>query len=376
MMYKRHLLVFEHDIIKYPPILSLITYLFENEKEVIFIGYCSDDDYLSNFLKKGGIYYNVIENDVNDSSLKKIFNYFLFKKKVKNILDKIETNQTKLWLLGEKCSWLIHDLVFSFKTNIYLFEVPSFSVFLRYRLLSPSLDYKKLLANADTVICCEYNRAHITRSFFDLDKLPTVIPNKPKVVEADITLDNKLEEVIQKIKNKKVILYQGIFNYPERKLDCFCEAIDYLPEDFILCLMGTENDYKKRLKEKYISDKIVFIDYVPAPTHLVITKMSYIGVLVYNSNGPNINNILNTLYCAPNKIFEYSKYNIPMISNDVPALSQIYREYNSGIVYNNNSGKEIANIILEIHNNYEKYKEGSKSLYDSVDLDYIYSKIV
>lgn len=374
-MKSKHILIFEHDIIKYPPILSLITFLFYEQKSITLIGYCSDERFIADFQSKGGVFKQVIKNNVSDSSIVKIWKYFSFKRRVKAVLKKVDANDTRVWFFGEKCTWLLHDFISRFKSNIYLFEIPSFSVSNRYRLLSPSLNYKRALKSAEHVICCEYNRAHITKSFFELEKLPTVIPNKPNFENADTQLDSELEMYARKLQNKKVILYQGIFNYPERRLDGFCEAISLLPQDFVLCLMGSENDYKRKLRKQFNSDRIVFIDYVAAPQHLEITKLAYIGILVYNGEGENISSTLNTLYCAPNKVYEYSRFGVPMISNDVPALNFLFNHYESGVTVQNDSG-DIAKCILEISRHYKRYSQGSRKMYLSVDLDKLYLEIL
>lgn len=374
---KKHILIFEHDIIKYPPILSLVAFLFKENKSIILLGYCSDEKFIRDFKEKGGIYIEVIQNYVDDSSIIKLWKYFCFKHRVKANLKEVDPEQSRVWFFGEKCSWLLHEMVKKFSSNIYLFEIPSFTISLRYRFLSPSLNYKKTLKSAQHVICCEYNRSHITKSFFELDKLPITIPNKPNFKEEghNVQMDKGLEELKLKLRNKKVILYQGIFNYPERKLDSFCEAIDHLPEDFVICLMGANNQYKEKLIEKYKSERVIFLEYIAPPHHLEITKLAYIGILVYKSEDGNICNTLNTLYCAPNKLYEYSRYGIPMISNDVPALSYMFNHFKSGVTVSDNS-ENIAHGILEISSNYSKYHDGSTQMYLSVDLDKLYTTVV
>lgn len=372
---KTHILIFEHDLIKYPPILSLINFLFKKGEKIVFIGDCHDASFIDEFRKKGGEFYKVIHNQTNDSIINKTANYFRFKKRAYSIVKNFEGKDTKLWLLGEKSTWLMHDLTFRFSTNIYLFEIPSFKVSRRYLLLSPSLNYGATLRRASKVICCEYNRAHITRSYFHLRVLPTIIPNKPNMEAQDMELDEGMSDALQKMETKKIILYQGIFNFPERRLDEFCEAVLELSDEFVLCLMGSDNEYKKKLETRYKSEKIVFLPYVPAPYHLNITNKAHIGVLVYNSEGGNIENTLNTLYCAPNKIFEYSKFEIPMISNDVPALDLVFKEYKAGLVTLYNK-KHIKEQILKIDADYSAFSEGARRFHNSINLEELYQSVL
>ncbi|RRA90389.1 glycosyltransferase [Paenimyroides viscosum] len=371
----KHILIFEHDILKYPPILSVINYLFYQKKDILLIGYCSSEDYLNDFKAKGGIYINVIVNNIDDNPIIKTAKYFTFKKKVHNIVEENYGSQTKLWLFGEQCIWLLHRLVYKYESNLYLFEMPTFNVSFRYKLLSPTINYSKALNAAKKVVCCEYNRAHITKSFFQLEKLPIIIPNKP-LINDDVISNKYIKEFTNKVVGKKIILYQGIFNYPERKLDDFCESIKYLSNDFIICLMGSDNDYKRKLKSKYESERILFLPYIPAPHHLSITKLAHIGLLVYNAEGQNIENTLNTLYCAPNKIFEYSKYGIPMVSNDIPALKNIFTSSKCGIAINSMDGKSIAEAIMLIDANYDSFSKNSDEFFNSTDMNNLYYQLI
>lgn len=374
-MKTKHILVFEHDIQKYPPILSVINYLFSLNKEIVLIGYSSNISFIDDFKQRGGVFYNVITNRVTDNFYIKIINYFRFKNSVYKIISNFESNESKLWLFGEPCIWLLHDLVNKFESNLYLFEIPSFKVNLRYRMFSPIINYAKTLRSASKVVCCEYNRAHITKSFFQLDELPVVIPNKPYILDHEID-ESHTTNLIKKLNGRKIILYQGIFNYPERRMDEFCEAMSLLSSEYLLCLMGSENDYKKKLKRKYEGDNIIFLPYISAPNHLAITKLAHIGILVYNAEEGNIENTLNTLFCAPNKIFEYAKYGIPMISNDVPALNNIFSINKCGQTIPVLNKITIAAAILEIFSNYSIYSTGSTKFFEKSNLNELYSKLL
>lgn len=93
------------------------------------------------------------------------------------------------------------------------------------------------------VVCCEYNRAQITKGIYQLKDLPLVLPNKVIVDESELSkvpMDIKpmIDDITQKTKGKKVVLYQGIFLDEERRLEEFCEAISHLPDDYAFIAMG------------------------------------------------------------------------------------------------------------------------------------------
>lgn len=369
------ILIYNHDIQKYPPILSAIKILISLGQKVVVVGYCSDANTIKNFESKGVIYHETIINDTKENKINKFLKLFSYRKKVKKIIELEYKTNSSLWIYGNQNIWLLYKLVFKYKTILYLFEIPELKVSLRYKILSPFLKYTKTMQEAWKVVCCEYNRAQITKSYFNLKELPVIIPNKPDfdISQLRDVLEENLEFLFQ---NKKVILYQGIFNYPERRLDELCESIEFLSEEFVICIMGGNDANKQKLIAKYESDRVFFLPFISAPKHLEITKKAYIGYLSYFSTEGSIEDVINTLYCAPNKIYEYSCFGIPMISNNIPGLSFPFEKFNAGRVVCNFTPKEIATTILEIDKNYEELKSGSLKLFNSVDITVLIKQLI
>lgn len=369
-----NILIYNHDIQKYPPILTAVKILLSLREKVIIIGYCSNKNTITDLQSQGVIYFETIINDTKENKIVKFFKLYSYRKKVNKIVAKEFENDSIIWVYGNENIWLLHKIIKKFKSILYLFESPQLKVGFRYKMISPFINYTKTMQNAWKVVCCEYNRAHITKSFFNLKELPLIIPNKPlfDLSKLNEISDKKLEMLF---KTKKVILYQGIFNYPERRLDELCQSVEYLPEEYTVCLMGSEDHNKLRLKEKYESDRVVFLPYVSAPQHLEFTKKAYIGFLTYFSEASSIENAINTLYCAPNKIFEYSCFGIPMLANDVPGISVFFEKYEAGVVSEFEPIK-LATKIIDIDKNYNKYSKGSFDLYNSVDIKFLFEQVI
>lgn len=378
---KKHILIFRYDLIKYPPIINLINILIDLTHDVIYIGYCSDNSTINSLQLKGVSFNQISEDDIESNSFIKFINIILFRHKVKSLIKRISDSNSIIWLLGNQNIWILYELVYRFKSILYLFEFPELVVSLRYRLISPFINYREVIQNGLKVICSEYNRSQITKSYFHLDNLPEILPNKPYFKQDDYLqnkkeLIDKLEPYFKRVKGKKMILYQGIFNYPERKLDEYFEAIKLLPEDYILAIMGPEDYRYEKLKKEHESDRVVFFPFIPPPHHLLVTEIAYIGLLTYFSESKSISSTLNTLYCAPNKIFEYSKFKIPMISNDVPALSLSFDKYRAGIcVAGTFTAKKIVEAIMEIELKYESFQSGSEEFFRSINLKTIVDRM-
>lgn len=372
----KNIIIYNHDIQKYPPIISAINFLLNENKSVSVIGYCSNKALVKQFKDKGVEFFETKENVVSASFLRKFLTLIQYKLFVLNVVNKIASKDSLLWIYGNQNSWLLHSLVPKYKSIIYLFEIPRFKVSLRYKIISPSLNYKKLFQSAFKIVCCENTRGQITKAYFNLQEDPIIIPNKP---DYPVVKDDKgvAGEVLGKISSsKKIILYQGIFNQPERRLDELCESIKYLSEEFVICIMGPDDHNKKKLIQKYASERVLFLPYLPAPSHMLITQKAYMGFLSYFPTDGILESSLNTLFCAPNKIFEYTKFGVPMISNNVPALKSDFNKFRAGISVNHFTALDIANAIKEIDSKYDEYSKGSLDLFNSVDINKCYQELI
>ena len=213
-------------------------------------------------------------------------------------------------------------------------------------------------------VVCEENRAWLAKCNFNLKELPFVLPNKMWRKYNGETLGALLPDLL---KNKKIILYQGIL-HKERPIDALCDAVSNMPE-FCLLLLGAESSYSKELLNRY--QNVYFHPFVTPPHHLAVTKQAYIGIVVYDGD-----NRLNCAYCAPNKIWEYSMYDIPMLYNNIPGLKYTIGTYKAGEVISFKDIESIKHAIYKIDNNYDMYRNGSALFYHSCNIGIIIDKIL
>jgi len=361
-------ITFCHDIAKYPPIITLINNLRSRGERLIIVGYCSNVSLVNSWLESGFIYKEAL-GDVNSEILpKKILHFIRYRKVFNRIIESYFSGEiAKVWFFGSSAVFILHGNVKTTNSIVYHLETPHFKVPIKYRLISPTINYIETMRSAKMHVACEYNRACITKYFFGLKELPVIVPNKNTQSES-INKENLTEyDVLKKIEGKKAILYQGIFNYPERRLDELCESVDYLPNDFVVVLMGGGEGFI-RLKEKYASSRVLFQNYVPFPDHMRITKSCFIGFLSYFPEPGNINSVLNTLYCAPNKIYEYACMGLPFISNDLPAIRKIEKEDKCCVCVSSYTAESIASAILKINDSYDTYSRNAKEFYENENI--------
>ena len=376
-------IVMKEDIINYPPALTVIRTLIDLNFKVIHIGRYRDNLQKAELQNKGVDFVETDEYNGLTNLISKYFQQQRYKKKVLETLALYNASEDDyIWLLNAETIVLLGDLARKYKTIFHYFEFTTPFVNLKYRILNPFFDPYDLNKKAYKIVQCEYNRAHIFKAFLHLDTLPVVLPNKPyerQTHEDDVPEDVKkqVEDVRKSLRNRKAILYQGVFQDNDRKLDEFFDAVNELPEDYVFLAMGSDSPSYRKMKNKYESDRIIFVPFIRPPYHLQVTKLSHIGILSYVANENTIAGAINPIYCAPNKIFEYSKFGKPMLANDLPGLSVIYKQYGCGecIDYPIKSSS-VRDAILKIDLEYDKYEEGALRFYHSVDIQKIIEKIL
>lgn len=371
------------DLKFYPPAISTMKILRDLGHEVVFIGAYSDTLQKEKLQKSGIKFYNTTNYLPDYSSLSKIALLKKYTKEVKCALKTDNANASDiLWLFNADTICLLSDLVPNYRTVLHFFEFVESDFNWKYRLINPLYNFKQTINLGKAVIHCEYNRAHITKGLYKLDRVPYILPNKPyleKDAFADIPNDvnTRISSLKERIGGKKVILYQGIFASKQRRLEEFCEAVSEMGDEYTLLIMGRGNSDYEKLKSQYSSNIILFLPFIPSPYHLLVTQLAHIGVLSYFPTGRNYAEVINPIYCAPNKVFEYGMFGIPMISNDIPGLKNIYDKYNCGLCidYPMNT-VAIKKGIEYIFDNYDEMSRGAKLYNDSVNIQKTIREIV
>lgn len=254
----------------------------------------------------------------------------------------------KLWIIHENTLFEIRDLLTGIRYTFSMYELNDARIGFLNKI-------SNAIKSADEIVVAEFNRASILRTWMNLPKTPTVLPNKPLKHPHDRFI--KLNEDYG-LYGTKVILYQGHIQ-KNRKIDTICEAISNM-NGYTLVLMGNKTDYCDELQHQY--PKIKFIDFVNPPDHLNITSHAYIGIVKYDYVD------LNSIFCAPNKTFEYAGFGIPMIANNIPGLINSVGKYNAAECIETDDVEGIRRAILKIDSNYDSYSQGSLNFFNSINV--------
>ena len=339
---------------KRPPVISVLFILVDLGYKVTLIT-CDISDKFNKMISDKGIDIYIIPLSNSSLLLNKFINYLKFKLLVFRYLDKTySNNKTLIWIIDAPTIIALGGKLNKYKFILQIQELHEGSK-LYYRGIS------KVINNAEVVFMPEYSRTFLYQLWYKLNKTPVLLPNKPYFTQKKSyfnTISEKYLNDYPVLKNKKIILYQGGIS-SVRMLEQIAQALLFF-DNYILLLVGNEYEdgYIKIIQK--INSSTLHIPYIPAPNYLALTNIAYIGYVCYNPSS------LNNIFCAPNKINEYSYFSLPMIANNIPGIKNIFDKYNPGVIVDDNTNS-ICNAIKEINTNYGQYKKNSLMICEEID---------
>ena len=356
-MKKTILLVFDGRLSYLPPFQAIIDCLKRSNEYKLVVITTEKDNGIDELYAGDNIqfihYYERLANkNIFERVYRKIKREILIRKKLSE--DILSIPHDILWVIHEKTALKISGVLKNLDYILSIYELRDDDERMRKQLRS-------IIQHAKVPIVCEYNRGEIMRTWFHLPKSPVVLPNKPYTHprEKDIPIEVELPK-------EKIILYQGVI-LPSRNLDILCEAVENI-DGYRVVLMGGETEYLKQLKAKY--PKVYHVGHIKSPHHLKVTSHAHIGLVTYDYY------CLNTIYCAPNKIWEYSGFGIPMLANTIPGLKYTVESHNAGVCVDTNDKNQIEKAIREIDQSYDFYREKSLEFYESCNIEEIIESII
>lgn len=364
------LVVHNPEIGTWPPVRNLVINLLNNGHKVILI---TKDGCNSLNIKNENFTLHILNSYKKEQRLKNISCYLRNQRKLKSLVKQYVNKIDILWTTTDTSVRALKSLVFKYRHVMELLELAEDMPYIA-KLPFPRFNLKKYAQRAWKVVVPEYNRAHILKTWWDLNDTPCILPNKPYDFE-DSSESNTIKSITEKMdsEKRKIVLYQGVF-YEDRKLDAFAEAIDFLKEEYVFYIMGRGNCISEALCKKY--NNIEYIPFIPAPKHLLITKHADIGILPYIPQKVEHYSSLNALYCAPNKIYEYAAYGLPMIGSDVPGLMYPFTQYNIGVCCRKLTAQEVLRALIYVNQHHQEMSENCKAFFNDTDLDKIVNKII
>lgn len=375
-MNERVLIAHMGSILEYPPILNLIMNLLVNKKKVTLISGDTNNKIPRKIRDNVNFNFSPIPVTYGTSLIERLKRRFIVNQEFRRIVDNKMKEADVIWTTTDLTVRCLGKILFKYKHVMQLMELEeSFPLYRGAKYLKFGID--EYARKAWKVVVPEENRAYIQKVWWNLPKLPYVLPNKPYQLSSGRVPDS-MKEVLNEYnkERRKVVLYLGIVG-KDRNLDAFATAIDRLGGEYCLYIVGSVRKSEEENFEELVKNhvNIKYLGYFPAPKHLLFLKKAYIGVLPYIPGKDLMHSSLNALYCAPNKIYEYSGYGVPMLGTNVLGLKLPFEKFKIGFCgeLNANSIKE---NIKTIEKNYDKMSSNCFDFFNSTDLDEIVRSIL
>jgi glycosyltransferase involved in cell wall biosynthesis len=219
------------------------------------------------------------------------------------------------------------------------------------------------LRRAAGVVSPDSSRAAILRSWFRLKQTPTTIPNKSTIhpLAREAIEASGLDPVVAQrmARARRVVIYQGHIA-PDRDILPVAEALNRLGDGWLFLLMGKDEGSLAAVLSR--CPGAVHVPFKSAPDHLLVTGQAHIGVLAYDYSS------LNNVFCAPNKIWEYSGFGIPMLAQDLPGLRFWIETNHAGKCVDFGRVDAIVEALRQIDREFEQMSRNSREMFDRVDV--------
>lgn len=178
------------------------------------------------------------------------------------------------------------------------------------------------------VIVPEENRGWMTYFNAGLGRRPFVLPNipydHPRVRDASVNCAD-IESL--RVSGRRIVLYQGDPDLERRCLREIVQALAFTPESTCLAIMPARQDKlaRQRIEEEAVrhgvGQRVFFLRTRTAPEHLHVVACADIGIGLYRATS------LNQVYCAPNRLYEFCGFGIPVVLPDYPGMRRVEDVY-------------------------------------------------
>ena len=159
--------------------------------------------------------------------------------------------------------------------------------------------------------------------------------------------------------DKKIVLVQGTGINIDRGIEQLLEAIAIM-DTAILYIVGSGDvlhQLKERSKAQDLNNKVVFVGKLPYTEMMQYTFNADVGVTLDKDTN------INYRFSLPNKIFDYIKAGLPILSSNLVELKKIINQYEIGAITISHSPEEIKSSLMRIwedENIFLQYKENAK----------------
>lgn len=213
------------------------------------------------------------------------------------------------------------------------------------KLLSKRFD------KVDLAILPEANRIEFFKEQINCDRKEKffLLPNTNNQVHNVPKKDAK--------KQKTIVSHVGSLG-KHSHLRTLLESFKILNEDeYELWFVGAIQSEPIELIKGFGLKNLRIIDNLPFNELGRIYEMTDIGIILYNDSS------VNHRFCAPNKLYEYWSYGIPVIADLLPGLVPVFQDSVQGELIDMSDRKNITEVIVELSQRDNDYRMELKELF-------------
>jgi glycosyltransferase involved in cell wall biosynthesis len=196
----------------------------------------------------------------------------------------------------------------------------------------------------DLIITPEINRTNFLMSQLKSD-------NSEKFFTLPNTNNNQVELILESDINRPIIVTHIGAVGLDHNIKAFMNAIKICDsEKFEFRFIGSLHEDVEKLILSYNLKNVKIFGQIPhdnLKSHYIETD---IGVILYKDNG------LNYRFCAPNKLYEYWSFGIPVIGDTLPSLKSVFNHECLGRLVDMSEIDSFSEAILELSNKINKIK--------------------
>lgn len=367
-------LITSERLFEFPPIITLLHTLDRMEHDVVFLTPYRDDDFESQQLAHTRHLYAAQAPDErltryysNRIAASAAFHSerLLRSQCIRQIPVKFRAELDSadvVWVLHEN-TFLLGGKAFTDKLGPYLYTM--YELCIKNGTVPEIYDYAA--RKALLTVVPEYNRAHICKAYYALPHMPAIISNQPLEHPRQKDLPISAPAIAEKIARleadgKKIVMYMGILSN-ERPLEPVIEAVEQL-EGYVLTVLGGRTPYLDRL-EKTMAGRFEYLGSVKPPHHLEVASHADVTYISYVAG----NHSINAVFCAPNKVYEFAGFGIPMLCNDNPGLKYTVEYNGMGVCVPELTTPHITAALRHIDANAEAMGAAANRYYDSESVE-------
>lgn len=231
--------------------------------------------------------------------------------------------------------WYSENVTYDARTQRYSAHSPAWHR--GYRWLE-----RYCLAHADAVVTVCDSIADAMASELGEGRRPEVVRNIPSLSTTPTRNYLPLKQELGLPENQFVLLYQGGLG-PSRFIEPVIEALSYAP-GCLLVIRGPQMDlwgpgYRQIAEKGGFSDRLLLRPALPSRDVVAAARGADAGVWTL----PRL--CRNFTYALPNKIFEYTASNLPLLVADYPEARRMVEAYQMGLTFDPYDPSSIAAAI-------------------------------